>query len=71
VQALFDEVLEKGVEVTTDFAGTVLAYCAQTSNVDMAERLYAYMKPTQLSALSAFIRFYADNNQHNKWLLSS
>merc|ERR1719424_164073 len=66
VQALFDEVLEKGVEVTPDFAVSVLGLCAQTSNVQMAEKLYAYMEPKQLSVLSAYIRFFADQEQYGK-----
>jgi len=66
VQALFDEVLEKGVEVTTDFATLVLALCTQSANVQMAEKLYAYMKPKQLSVLSSYIRFYADLEQFDK-----
>merc|ERR1719359_963426 len=66
VQALFDEVVEKGITLTADFAGSVLAFCAQTSNVQMAEKLYTHMKPQQLSVLSAFIRFYADNEQYEK-----
>jgi len=66
VQAIFDEVVEKGVEMTADFAGSVLAFCAQTSNVQMAEKLYVHMKPQQLTVLSAFIRFYADNEQYDK-----
>merc|ERR1719253_1480309 len=45
VQALFDEVVEKGVKVTSDFVGPMLAVCSQTSNVQMAEKLYTYMKP--------------------------
>jgi len=66
VQALFDEVVEKGVVVTADFASSVLAYCMQTSNVEMAGKLYAYMKPQQLAVLSAFIRFYADREEYEK-----
>jgi pentatricopeptide repeat protein len=65
VQALFDEVMEKGVEVAQDFAASVLGFCSQTANVQMAERLYGYMKPKQLSVLSAFIRFYADHEQYD------
>jgi len=66
VRAIFDEVIEKGVEVSTDFAGSVLAFCAQTSNPQMVDKLYAHMKPKQLSVLSAFIRFYADNEHYEK-----
>jgi len=66
VQALFDEVLENRVEVTLDFATSILSYCTQSSNVDMAEKLYAYMKPKQLTVLSAFIRFYVECQQYEK-----
>jgi len=66
VQALFDEVLDKRMEVTMDFASSVLAYCTQASNVDMAEKLYEYMKPKQLTVLSMFIRFYVEREQYDK-----
>jgi pentatricopeptide repeat protein len=66
VQGIFDEVIKKNVEVTTDFAASVLTFCAQTSNITMAESLYKYMKPTALPMLSAFIRFYAENEQYVK-----
>jgi len=66
VQALFDEVIEKCVDVSGDFATSVLGYCTQTSNIDMAEKLYAYMKPTQLTVLSLFIRFYVEREQYEK-----
>merc|ERR1719389_257707 len=56
VQALFGEVVEKGIDLTPDFAGSALAFCAQSSNVQMAEKLYAHMKPQQLPVLSVFIR---------------
>merc|ERR1719163_1298859 len=32
----------------------------------MAEKLYEHMKPEQLPILSAFIRFYAEAEQHEK-----
>merc|ERR1719272_1389174 len=66
VQALFDEVIEKCVDVSGDFATSVLGYCTQTSNIDMAEKLYAYMKSTQLTVLSLFIRFYVEHEQYEK-----
>jgi len=66
VQALVDEVIEKGVEVSAAFVTSVLAFCTQTSNVQMAEKLYASMKPEQVTVLSAFIRFYADVEDYEK-----
>lgn len=63
VQILFDEVVEKGVEVTPDCATSVLTFCAQTGNSQIAEKLYAHMKPKQLPVLSAFIRFFAESEQ--------
>merc|ERR1719506_183696 len=66
VEALFDEVIEKGIKVTSDFVGPMLAFCSQTSNVQMAEKLYTYMKHEQLPVLSAFIRFYSDSDQYEK-----
>jgi len=66
VQALFDEVVQKGLEMTPEFVNSVLSCCAQTSNVTLADRLYSHMKPTQLPILSTFIRFYAENEQYEK-----
>jgi pentatricopeptide repeat protein len=66
VQAIFDEVVEQGVQVTADLAGSMLQFCAQTSNVELAGKLYTHMKPDQLSVLSAFIRFFADCEQYEK-----
>mmetsp|Transcript_96432 Transcript_96432/g.176589 ORF Transcript_96432/g.176589 Transcript_96432/m.176589 type:complete len:1096 (+) Transcript_96432:146-3433(+) len=66
VQALFDEVVAKKVEVTADFALAVINFCAQTSSIQMADRLYEHMKPKQLSVLSSFIRFYADHEEFEK-----
>jgi len=69
VQALFDEVVEKGLDVTPEFVGSVLACCAQTSNLQLADRLYKLYKqvqPSQVSVLSTFIRFYAENDQYEQ-----
>jgi len=66
VQGIFDEVTNKGIEVTPDFAASVLQFCAQTSNIKMAENLYAHMKPSALPVLAAFIRFFAENEQYEK-----
>lgn len=66
VQAVFDEVVAKKVEVTADFALAVINFCAQTSSIQMADRLYEHMKPKQLSVLSSFIRFYADHEEYEK-----
>jgi pentatricopeptide repeat protein len=66
VQTLFDEIVEKGVEVTPDCATNVLSFCAQTGNAQIAEKLYAHMKPKQLPVLSAFIRFFAESEQYER-----
>jgi pentatricopeptide repeat protein len=66
VQALFDEVIAKDIDVTPDFAASVLAYCTQVSNVEMADNLLAYMKPEQMQVLTGFVRFYADCEQFEK-----
>jgi pentatricopeptide repeat protein len=66
VQALFNEVVEKGMELSNDFAGSLLSFCSQTRNVQLAAKLYDYMKPTQLATLTVFIRFYAENEEHSK-----
>ncbi len=66
VQTIFDVVVKDSVEETADFAGSALSFCTQTSNVQMAEQLYVYMKPQQLPILSAFISFYAEAEQHEK-----
>mmetsp|Transcript_60480 Transcript_60480/g.95285 ORF Transcript_60480/g.95285 Transcript_60480/m.95285 type:complete len:1115 (+) Transcript_60480:168-3512(+) len=66
VQAVFDEVVEKGVEVTQECATSILTFCAQTGNFQIAEKLYTHMKPKQLPVLSAFIRFFAESEQHER-----
>jgi len=66
VADLFDEVEKKGGECTTDFALAVLAFCNQTKNVKMAQRLYELMKPKQPSVLAAFIRFYTEAEQFDE-----
>jgi pentatricopeptide repeat protein len=66
VRAIFQEVVEKRVEVSPDFVSSVLSYCAQLSDMQLADDLYKYMQPTQLPMLSTFIRFYSDNEQHER-----
>jgi pentatricopeptide repeat protein len=66
VRALFNKALENNVEASQDLVNAVLSVSAQTNNVEMADKLYAHMKPEQLPVLSAFIRFYADGEQFEK-----
>jgi pentatricopeptide repeat protein len=66
VQELFDEVMEKDVPITSDFIVSVLSICAQTSNVQMAEKLYSQTKPKELSILSSFVRYFAESEQYDK-----
>ncbi len=66
MQALFEAVVEKKVAVADDFAASVVAFCAQTSNLQIAEKLCIRMKPRQVPALSAFIRFYAGSGRYDR-----
>lgn len=66
VQELFDEVVAKQIDITPDFALAVLTFCSQTSNIQMADKLFQQMQPKQLPVLSNFIRFYADHEQFEK-----
>jgi hypothetical protein len=59
VHAIFDQAMTDDIQLTADFACSVLSFCAQSSNVEMAEVLYKHMRPDQPAALSAFIRFFA------------
>jgi len=69
VRALLEEVLAskpKGMECSTEFTVAVLGACGRTSDFALADQLYERMKPKQLPVLSAFIRFYADNERFSK-----
>jgi pentatricopeptide repeat protein len=66
VQQLFDELTERKVELTTELAQSLLAFCSQTANVSLADSLYQIMKPKQIPVLSSFIRFYAEHEQFDK-----
>jgi pentatricopeptide repeat protein len=66
VQELLNEALKKDLEITVDFVNSVLSCCAQTSNVQMADQLYAHMKPSQIPVLTSFIRFYSDAEKYEK-----
>jgi pentatricopeptide repeat protein len=66
VQQIFEEVIERKLEMSADLAQAVLAFCSQTGNVPMADSLYQAMKPKQIPVLSSFIRFYAEQEQFDK-----
>jgi len=66
VHQLFKELTDQKLEITTDLAQSLLAFCSQTANIAMADSLYQSMKPRQIPVLSAFIRFYAEQEQYEK-----
>jgi len=66
VQELFNEVIAKKTEITADFALAMIAFCSQTNNIPMADKLYEHMKPKQLPVIANFIRFYAEHEQFEK-----
>merc|ERR1719331_2221810 len=57
-------------EVATEFspalAISVLDFCTQTSEKDIADQLLERMKPKQFNVLSAFIRFFVESEQFEK-----
>lgn len=66
VQQLFDDVLARNGEHSADFVLAVISFCNQTGNVAMVDKLYESTKTKMLPVISAFIRFYADNEQYSK-----
>lgn len=66
VQQLFDDVLSRSTEHSAEFILAIISFCNQTGNVVMVDKLYTNTKSKQLPVLSAFIRFYADNEQYEK-----
>lgn len=66
VQVLVDEACGKTEELTIDFVNSVLSFCLQNSNVQLAEKLYGCMQPKTTQLLSSFIRFYAETAQYEK-----
>jgi len=66
IKQLFDEIVEHQIEISSDLAQALLAFCTQSGNIGMADSLYQFMKPKQIPVLSAFIRFYAEREQFDK-----
>jgi pentatricopeptide repeat protein len=66
VQQVFDDVLSRNVEHSAEFILAIISFCSQTGNVVMVDKLYKNTKSKQLPVLSAFIKFYADNEQYEK-----
>jgi len=66
VSMLFDQALAQRVEMTPEFALAMISHCCQTANVVMADRLYGHLKEKKLSVVSALVRFYAEQGEHEK-----
>lgn len=66
LQTLFDEVAAKGAPLSADFAMALLSSCAKARCTKLADQLLERMQPKQLQVLSAFIRFYVEEEQFEK-----
>merc|ERR1719163_2554014 len=64
--AVVEEALARGIESTPDFVLAVLPFCSQTSNVAMADKLFASLGYKRLNVLASFVRFYADQEEYEK-----
>lgn len=63
VNAIFEEALASGRELSSDFAQAILACCSQTGAVAMAIKLYDAMKTNNVHVLSSFVKFFSENDQ--------
>lgn len=63
VNAIFEEALASGRELSVDFTLGVLACCSQSGTVGLANQLYSAMKTTNVQVLSAFVKFFSENDQ--------
>ena len=52
--------------MTPEFALAMISHCCQTANVVMADRLYGHLREKKLSVVSALVRFYAEQGEHEK-----
>lgn len=66
ISCLFNEIIDAGVEWGAEVAALVLESSAQERDLELADRLFKHMKPTQVPTLCALIRFYADAELHDK-----
>eukprot|EP00747_Dinoflagellata_sp_TGD_P161883 gnl/TRDRNA2_/TRDRNA2_178876_c0_seq1.p1 gnl/TRDRNA2_/TRDRNA2_178876_c0~~gnl/TRDRNA2_/TRDRNA2_178876_c0_seq1.p1 ORF type:complete len:1098 (-),score=255.53 gnl/TRDRNA2_/TRDRNA2_178876_c0_seq1:57-3350(-) len=66
MEEIVEEVLRKDITLSSDLGLAALSFCQSTSNIAMADRLYANVKQMQLPLLSAFIRFYSETEQFDK-----
>eukprot|EP00449_Zooxanthella_nutricula_P055790 CAMPEP_0198572264 /NCGR_PEP_ID=MMETSP1462-20131121/111593_1 /TAXON_ID=1333877 /ORGANISM="Brandtodinium nutriculum, Strain RCC3387" /LENGTH=434 /DNA_ID=CAMNT_0044303415 /DNA_START=102 /DNA_END=1403 /DNA_ORIENTATION=- len=66
VRRLFNEVKASGPAVSPDFALALLSFCGQTQSGALADELLEHMQPTQMPVLSAFIRFYTEQEEFDK-----
>jgi len=66
VSILLDELLARGVDVTSDFALAVIGICSRTKNVAMADKIYENLKEKKLNVISALVRFYAEHEEYEK-----
>jgi len=67
VAALLEEISSRKRTCCADLALAVIAHCAQTKDVVLADKLRAHtVFAKQPQVLSALIRLYAENEQHDK-----
>merc|ERR1719387_2642916 len=52
--------------MTPEFALAMISHRCQTANVVMADRLYGHLREKKLSVVSALVRFYAEQGEHEK-----
>lgn len=68
VQEIFEDVLARGCELAAEFALAILGHCSQSGSVAMVNKLYEAMRMScdNAQVLSAFVRFYAENDLPEK-----
>ena len=52
--ALLEELLARGIEVTPDFALSVIGACSQTADVAMADKIYEHFQEKKLNVISLY-----------------
>ena len=52
--------------MTPELALAMISHCCQTANVVMADRLYGHLKEKKLGVVSVWVRFCAEQGEHEK-----
>jgi pentatricopeptide repeat protein len=63
---LFDEIIDRKVELSSEVASAVLAACSSAEDSTLADRLAEHTKPGQMPVISALIRYYSEAGIHSK-----